>query len=174
MGRLLSVERSLLGTQSQNPTPSRRGSSPTADTINVSAPTTSGYLVPWSNPSPPPLGRSVRLQAKPRADYRLLGRSSIWQDRSISEVYEEVQYHDPNPVRRDTAIKTVAGGTTFRCGMGDIASSEIEARPKDVVLETMHVVGPEVRVDLANHRLHPPETDFRVTPDVEESIRKCM
>ena len=35
-----------------------------------------------------------------------------------------------------------------------------------------HIVEPEVRIDLANHPLHPPETSFRVAPEVEESIRR--
>ena len=73
VGRILSVKRSLHGTPSPSPIPGRRGSSSSAETINVSAPTTSGYLVPSSNPQ---VRRSQRLQLKSRPDYnyRLLNR----------------------------------------------------------------------------------------------------
>ena len=46
MGRLSSVERSLHGTSSPSPNPGRRGSSPSAEIMHVSVPSTSGYLVP--------------------------------------------------------------------------------------------------------------------------------
>src|SRR6218665_3044957 len=49
MGRISSVEKSLHGIPSPSPTPGRRGSSPSAETINVSVPSTSGYLVPYLN-----------------------------------------------------------------------------------------------------------------------------
>src|SRR6218665_1035536 len=48
MGRISSVEKSLHGTPSPSPSPGRRGSSPSAETLNVSVPSTSGYLVPLS------------------------------------------------------------------------------------------------------------------------------
>jgi len=80
MGRLSSVERSLHGPPSPSPIPGRRGSSHSAETINVSVPSTSGYLVPLSQSQV----RSERLLLKPRRDYRLLNRSAIWQDRSIT------------------------------------------------------------------------------------------
>jgi len=66
MGRISSVERSLHGTPSPSPIPGRRGSSPSAETINVSMPTTSGYLIPLSNPQ---VRRNGRLQSKPQPDY---------------------------------------------------------------------------------------------------------
>src|SRR6218665_3330414 len=83
MGRISSVERSLHGTPSPSPIPGRRGSSPSAETMHVSVPSTSGYLVPLSQSQ---VRRSERLLLKPRPDYRLLNRSAIWQDRSITEV----------------------------------------------------------------------------------------
>src|SRR6218665_510374 len=119
MGTLSSVERSLHGTPSPSPIPGRRSSSPSAETTNVSVPTTSGYLVPSSN----------------------------------------------------TQLKTVAGGRTFRRGQGDIVSREVVSEGQDVVVET-HIVEPEVRINLANHPLHPSKTRFRVAPEVEESIRR--
>src|SRR6218665_383031 len=48
MGRRSSVEISLHGTPSPSPIPGRRGSSPSAETMHVSVPSTSGYLVPLS------------------------------------------------------------------------------------------------------------------------------
>src|SRR6218665_3421188 len=48
MGRISSVEKSLHGTPSPSPIPGRRGSSPSAETMHVSVPSTSGYLVPLS------------------------------------------------------------------------------------------------------------------------------
>jgi len=44
--RISSVEKSLHGIPSSSPILDRRGSSPSAETINVSVPSTSGYLVP--------------------------------------------------------------------------------------------------------------------------------
>ena len=41
------------------------------------------------------------------------------------------------------------------------------------MIETQRVyIGPEINIDLANNPLHPPETSFRVEPEVEESIRR--
>ena len=60
---------------------------------------------------------------------------------------------------------------TFRRGPGDIVSREIIREGQDVVIETQ-IVGPEVNIDLAKQPLHPPETSFRVAPEVEESIRR--
>ena len=108
---------------------------------------------------------------KPRTDYRLLNRSAIWQDRSISEVDEDPEYDDPTPIRRKTQLTTVAGEMTFRRGPGEIMYREIVSEGQDVVVET-HITGPEVSIDLANQLLHPPETSFRVAPEVEESIRR--
>jgi len=133
LGRILSVEITLCGTLSPSPTPGRRGSSPSAAIINVSAPTTSVYLVPLSNPQ---VRRSQRLQLKPRPDYRLLNRSAVWQDRSISEVDEDAEYGIPIPIRRETQMKTVTGGMTFHHGPGNIASWEVVSEGKDVVVET--------------------------------------
>src|SRR6218665_886540 len=86
MGRISSVEKSLHGTPSPSPIPGRRSSSPSAETMHVSVPSTSGYLVPLSQSQ---IRRSERLLLKPRPDYRLLNRSAIWQDRSITEVDED-------------------------------------------------------------------------------------
>src|SRR6218665_2500063 len=77
MGRISSVEKSLHGTPSPSPIPGRRGSSPSAETMNVSVPSTPGYLVSLSRSQ---VRRSQRLLLKPRPDYRLLNRSAIWQD----------------------------------------------------------------------------------------------
>jgi len=74
MGRISSVEKSLQGTPSPSPIPGRRGSSPSAETMHVSVPSTSGYLVPLSQSQ---VRRSERLLLKPRPDYRLLNRSAI-------------------------------------------------------------------------------------------------
>src|SRR6218665_4017419 len=63
MGRISSVERSLHGTPSPSPVPGLRGSSPSAETIYVSVPSTSGYLVPLSQSQ---VRRSQRLLLKPR------------------------------------------------------------------------------------------------------------
>src|SRR6218665_2321154 len=112
------------------PIPGRRGSSPSAETINVSAPTTSGYLVPLSNPQ---VRRSQRLQTKPRPDYRLISRSSVWQDRSIFEADEDAEYGNPTPIRRETQLKTIAGGITCRRGPGDIGSRGGVSEGQDVV-----------------------------------------
>src|SRR6218665_1881402 len=111
MGRISSVEVSVHGTPSPSPIPGRRGSSPSAETMNVSVPSTSGYLVPLSQSQ---VRRSKRLLLKPRPDYRLLNRSVIWQDRSITEVDEDAEYDDPAPIRRETQLRTVAGEMTFR------------------------------------------------------------
>src|SRR6218665_3167184 len=165
-GRISSVEKSLHGTPSASPIPGRRGSSPSAETIIVSVPPTSGYLVPMSQSQ---VRRSERLLLKPRPHYRLLNRSAIWQDRSITEVDEDAEYEDPTPLRRETQLKTIAGEMTFRRGPGDILSREIVREGQDVVVET-DTVRPEVNIDLANKPFHPPETSFRVAPEVEESI----
>src|SRR6218665_1429301 len=105
-----SVGRSLRGTPSPSPIPGRRGSSPSAETINVSVPSTSGYLVPLSQSQ---VRRSGRLMLKPRPDYRLLNGLVIWHDRSITEVDEDAEYDDPTPIRRETQMKTVAGEMTL-------------------------------------------------------------
>ena len=118
MERISSVEKSLHGTPSPSLIPGRRGSSPSAETINVSVPTTSGYLVPLSQSQ---VRRSQRLLLKPRPDYWLLNRSAVWQYRSISEV-DDTEYGIHTPIRRETQVKTVAGGMTLRRGPGDIVS----------------------------------------------------
>jgi len=60
---------------------------------------------------------------------------------------------------------------TFLRGPGDIERREIVREGQDVVIETQRV-GPEVNLDLANKPLHPPDTSFRVAPEVEGSIRR--
>ena len=65
MERQSSVERSLHGNPSPSPIPGRRGPSPSAETLNVSVPTTSGYLGPLSITQ---VRRNKRLQSKPRPD----------------------------------------------------------------------------------------------------------
>ena len=60
---------------------------------------------------------------------------------------------------------------TVRRGSSDIASREVVSEGQDVVVET-HIVEPEIRIDVVDHPLHPPETNFRVAPEVEESIRR--
>ena len=45
MGRISSVEKSLQGTPSPSPIPGRRGSPSSAETMHVSVPSTTGYLV---------------------------------------------------------------------------------------------------------------------------------
>src|SRR6218665_4005874 len=95
IGRISSVEKSLHGTPSPSPIPGRRGSSPSAEIMHVSVPSTSGYLVPLSQSQ----ARIERLMLKPRPDYRLLNRSAIWQDRSITEVDEDAEYDDLAPIR---------------------------------------------------------------------------
>src|SRR6218665_1259285 len=169
MGRISSVEKSLHGTPSPSPIPGRRGSSPSAETMHVSVPSTAGYLVPLSQSQL--RIRSERLRLKPRPDYRLLNKSAIWQDRTITEVDEDTVYDDPTPIRRETQLKTVAGEMTFHRGPGNIVSMDIVREGQDVVVET-RIVGPEVNIDLANNPLHPPNTSFRVAPEVEESIRR--
>jgi len=161
MGRISSVEKSLHGTPSPSPIPGRRGSSPSAETMHVSVPSTSGYLVPLSQSQ---VRRSERLLLKPRPDYRLLNRSAIWQDRSITEVDEDAEYDDPAPIRRETPLRTVAGEMMFRRDPGNIVNRDIDR-------ETQRV-GPEVNIDLANKPLHPPDTSFRVAPEVKGSIRR--
>src|SRR6218665_1839190 len=168
MGRISSVEKSLHGTPSPCPIPGRRGSSSSAETINVSVPSTTGYLVPLSQSQ---ARRSECLMLKPRPDYQLLNRSMIWQDRSITQVNEDAEYDDPTPVGRETQLKTIAGEMTSRRGPGDMVSREIIREGQGVVVET-RIVGPEVNIDLANNPLHPPNTSFRVAPEVEESIRR--
>src|SRR6218665_2387996 len=169
MGRISSVEKSLHGTPSPTPIPGRRGSSPSAETMHVSVPSTSGYLVPLSQSQV--RIRSERLRLKPRPDYRLLNRSAIWQDRSITEVDEDAEYGYPTPIRREPQLKTVAGEMTVRRGPGDIVRREISREGRDVVVET-RIVGPEVSLELANKPLHPPDTSFREAPEVEGSIRR--
>src|SRR6218665_3891493 len=169
MGRISSVEVSLHGTPSPSPIPGRRGSSPSAETMHVSVPSTSGYLVPLSQSQV--RIRSERLLLKPRPDYRLLNRSAIWQDRSITEVDEDAEYGYPTPIRREPQLKTVAGEMTVRRGPGDIVRREISREGRDVVVET-RIVGPEVSLELANKPLHPPDTSFREAPEVEGSIRR--
>ena len=77
----------------------------------------------------------------------------------------------PTPIWRGTTLNPIAGEMTFRRGPGDIVSREIVRAGQDVVVET-RIMGPEVSIDLANNPLHPPETSFRVAPEVEESIRR--
>src|SRR6218665_3784303 len=110
IGCISSVEVSLHGTPAPSPSPGRRGSSPSAETMHVSVPSTSGYLVPLSQSQ---VRRSKRLMLKPRPDYRLLNGLVIWQDRSITEVDEDAEYDDPTPIRRETQMKTVAGEMTL-------------------------------------------------------------
>src|SRR6218665_233162 len=95
----------------------------------------------------------------------------VWQGRSISEVDEDVEYGNPTPIRLEIQLKTVAGGMTFRRGPSDIVIREVVSEGQEVVIET-HIAEPEVSIDLANQPLHPPETSFRVAPEVEESIRR--
>src|SRR6218665_1722994 len=141
MGRLSSVEKSLHATPS--PIPGRRGSSPSAETMHVSVPSTSGYLGRLSQSQ---VRRSQRLLLKPRPDYRLLNRSAIWQDRSITEVDEDAEYDDPTPIRRETQLKTIAGEMTFLRGPGDIVNRNIDREGQDVAIETRRV-GPEVNLN---------------------------
>src|SRR6218665_439030 len=166
--RRSSVERSLHGTPSPSPIPGRRGASPSAERMNVSVPFTSGHLVPLSQAQ---VRRSGRLLLKPRPDYRLLNRSAIWQDRSITEVDEDAEYDDPAPIRQETPLRTVAGEMTFRRDPGDIMNRDIDTEGQYVVIETQRV-GPEVNLDLANKPLHPPDTSFRVAPEAEGYIRR--
>ena len=101
----------------------------------------------------------------------MLNRSAIWQDRSITEVDEDAECDDPAPIRRETPLRIVAGEMTFRRDPGDIVNRDIDGEGQDVVIETRRV-GPEVNLDLANKPLHPPNTSFRVAPEVEESISR--
>src|SRR6218665_1756345 len=77
----------------------------------------------------------------------------------------------PAPIRRETQLRTVAGEMTFRRDPGEIVNRDIVREGQDVVIETQ-IVGPEVNIDLENNPLHPPNTSFRVAPEVEESIRR--
>src|SRR6218665_3750491 len=113
--------------------------------MNVSVPSTSGYLVPLSQSQV----RSERLLLKPRPDYRLLHRSAIGQDRSITEVDEDAGYRYPTPIKRETQLKTVAGEMAFRRGLGDIANKNIDREGQDVVVEA-RIVRPEVNINFAN------------------------
>src|SRR6218665_1718263 len=167
MGRISSVDKSIHDTPSPSPFPGRRGSSPSAETMYVSVPSTSGYLVPLSQSQV----RSERLLLKPRPDYRLLNRSAIGQNRSITEVDEDAGYGYPTPSRRETQLKTIAVEMMFRRGPGDIVRRERIRESLDVVVET-RIVGPEVNIDLAKKPLPPPDTSFRVAPEVEGSIRR--
>src|SRR6218665_1007493 len=139
MGRISSVEKSLHGTPSPSPIPGRRGSSPSAETMHVSVPSTSGYLVPLSQSQ---VRIRERLMLKPRPDYRLLNRSAIWQDRSIREVDEDAEYDDPAPIRRETQLKTIAGEMTSRRGPGDIVSREIIREGQGAVVKNQ-IIKPE-------------------------------
>src|SRR6218665_1041217 len=138
------------------------------ETINVSVPSTTGYLVPLSQSQ---VRISTRLLLKPRPDYRLLNRSAIRQDRSITEVDEDAEYDNPTPIRRDTQLKTVAGEMPFRRSPGDIVNRDIVREGGDEVIETQKG-GREVNIDWANSPPQPPDTSSRVAPEVEESIRR--
>src|SRR6218665_2356191 len=166
-GRLSSLEVSRHGTPSPSPNPGRRGSPSSAETMHVSVPSTNGDLVPLSQAE---VRRSERLLLKPRPDYRLLNRSAIRQDKSITAIEEDAEYDDPNPIWRGATLDPIAGETTFRRGPSDIAGREIIREGQDIVIES-RIVGPEVNLDLAKKPLHPPVTSFGVAPEVEGSVR---
>src|SRR6218665_593647 len=168
MGRLSSVERSLHGTPSPSPNSGRRGSPSSAETMHVSVPSTTGELVPLSQAE---VRRSERLLLKPRPDYRLLNRSAIRPDKSITAIEEDAEGDDLTPIWRGTTLNSIAGEMTFRRGPGDIASREITREGQDIVIES-RMVGPEVNLDLAKKPLHPPVTSFGVAPEVEGSVRR--
>src|SRR6218665_154348 len=84
-GRLSSLEVSRHGTPSTSPNPGRRGSPSSAETMHVSVPSATGDLVPLSQAE---VRRSERLLLKPRPDYRLLNRSAIRPDKSITAIEE--------------------------------------------------------------------------------------
>src|SRR6218665_2530889 len=168
MGRLSSLEVSRHGTPSTSPNPGRRGSPSSAETMHVSVPSINGDLVPLSQAE---VRRSERLLLKPRPDYRLLNRSAIRQDKSITAIEEDAEYDDPTPIWRGATLNPIAGEMTFRRGPGDIESREIIREGQDIVRES-RIVGPEVNLDLAKKPLHPPVTSFGVAPEVEGSVRR--
>src|SRR6218665_2021228 len=98
MGRLSSLEVSRHGTLSPSPNPGRRGSPSSAETMHVSVPSTNGDLVPLSQAE---ARRSERLLLEPRPDYRLLNRSAIRPDKSITAIEEDAEYDDPTPIWRE-------------------------------------------------------------------------
>src|SRR6218665_978579 len=167
-GRLSSLEVSRHGTPSPSPNPGRRGSPFSAETMHVSVPSTNGDLVPLSQAE---VRRSGRLLLKPRPDYRLLNRSAIRPDKSITAIEEDGEGDDLTPIWRGTTLTPIAGETTFRRGPSDIAGREISREGQDIVIES-RIVGPEVNLDLAKKPLHPPVTSFGVAPEVEGSIRR--
>src|SRR6218665_735700 len=168
MGRLSSLEVSRYGTPSPSPNPGRRGSRSSAETVYVSVPSTTGDLVPLSQAE---VRRSERLLLKTRPDYRLLNRSAIRPDKSITAIEEDAEGDDLTPIWRGTTLNPIAGETTFRRGPSDIAGREISREGQDIVIES-RIVGPEVNLDLAKKPLHPPVTSFGVAPEVEGSIRR--
>src|SRR6218665_476886 len=167
-GRLSSLEVSRHGTPSPSPNPGRRGSPSSAETMHVSVPSTTGDLVPLSQAE---VRRSERLMLKPRPDYRLLNRSAIRPDKSVTAIEEDAEYDDSTPIRRGTTLNSIAGEMTFRRGPGDIEGREILREGQDIVIES-RIVGPEVNLDLAKKPLHPPVTSFGVAPEVEGSVRR--
>src|SRR6218665_1211314 len=168
VGRISSVEVSLQDTPRPSANPGRRGSSSSAETMHVCVPSTNGYLVPLSQSE---VRRSQRLLLKPRPDFRLLNRSAIRPDKSITAIGEDAEYDDPTPIWRETTLNPIAGEMTFRRGPGNIASRDINREGQDVVIES-RTVGPEVNLDLASKPLHPPVTSFGVEPEVEGSVRR--
>src|SRR6218665_2659152 len=168
MGRLSSLEVSRHGTPSTSPNPGRRGSPSSAETMHVSVPSTTGDRVPLSQSE---VRRRGRLLLKPRPAYRLLNRSAIRPDKSITAIEEDAEYDDPTPIWRGTTLNQIAGEMTFRRGPGDIASREIIREGLAIVIES-RIVGPEVNLDLAKKPLHPPVTSFGVAPEVEGSVRR--
>src|SRR6218665_1647781 len=122
MGRLSSLEVSRHGTPSPSPNPGRRGSPSSAETMHVFVPSTNGDLVPLSQAE---VRRSKRMLLKPRPDYRLLNRSAIRPDKSITAIEEDAEYDDPTPIWRRTTSEPIAGEMTFRHGPGDIEGREI-------------------------------------------------
>src|SRR6218665_2247813 len=85
VGRISSVEVSLEDPPRPSANPGRRGSSSSAETMHVCVPSTNGFLVPLSQSEV----RSERLLLKPRPDYRLLNRSAIRPDKSITAIGED-------------------------------------------------------------------------------------
>src|SRR6218665_3014690 len=94
-GRLSSLEVSRHGTPSPSPNPGRRGSPSSAETMHVSVPFANGDLVPLSQAE---VRRSQRLLLKPRPDYRLLNRSAIRPDKSITAIEEDAEYDELTPI----------------------------------------------------------------------------
>src|SRR6218665_3616703 len=132
MGRLSSLEVSRHGTPSTSPNPGRRGSPSSAETMHVSVPSTNGDFVPLSQAEV----RSERLLLKPRPDYRLLNRSAIRPDKSITAIEEDAEGDDLIPIWRGTTLNPIAGEMTFRRGPGDITSREIIREGQDIVIES--------------------------------------